>query len=256
MTREERLKLIVDLAFTEAQGVTFSQIMQELRINAYDEADSIIQELIDEGELLTLQLHGKELIHLSPMHVNAVHATKYSAGADVFAKTVQDIGVMETVLIEAEFKVPTHLKNTNNCFFALPRSSFWENHKLLLTNGVGLIDSDYPDSVFFSYCNMGDKPVTIERGNKVGQLVLMATQQFAPVLQKVREGGFGSTDVDDNDTISLEDKLKDAGSNIEIDEVIADGETKTETKEEVEVVKPKVNIPPPPPKVKQKKATK
>ena len=72
---------------------------------------------------------------------------------------------------------------------------------LTVTNAPGTIDSDYRGELKVLLVNLGKEPVTIERGMRIGQLVI------APVVQaSVSEvatldetergaGGFGSTGV-------------------------------------------------------------
>lgn len=70
---------------------------------------------------------------------------------------------------------------------------------LALANGVGTIDSDYRGEVGVAVVNLGDTPVTLERGERIAQLVLApvfrATFEPADELAASRRGpgGFGST---------------------------------------------------------------
>ena len=81
----------------------------------------------------------------------------------------------------------------------VPRSSLGVRHRLGLANTVGVIDADYRGEIKAALVNNGSKPVTIERGTRVVQLII---QQFKSVTwvqvgglpPTVRgEGGFGST---------------------------------------------------------------
>ena len=79
------------------------------------------------------------------------------------------------------------------------RSGLAIRHGLTLLNGPGTIDSDYRGEVRVILANLGSEPVTLERGERIAQLV------FAPVVRAKlaraealaptpREGGgFGST---------------------------------------------------------------
>lgn len=80
-----------------------------------------------------------------------------------------------------------------------PRSSLARDHGVTLVNTPGTIDSDYTGPVIVLLINHGDRPVRIEPGQRIAQLVI------APVvraeLSEVDElpatergaGGFGST---------------------------------------------------------------
>ncbi len=80
-----------------------------------------------------------------------------------------------------------------------PRSGLALKHGISVPNTPGTIDSDYRGELKIILINHGDQPFTIERGDRVAQLVL------APVVRGVwsevdqlgetgrGEGGFGST---------------------------------------------------------------
>jgi dUTP pyrophosphatase len=65
--------------------------------------------------------------------------------------------------------------NPNDLLLAglyLPRSS---SPGLKLENTVGLLDSDYQGESFFKYRNISNFPITINPGDKIGQLVIIPT---------------------------------------------------------------------------------
>lgn len=267
-SKKEQLSIILKAVMDNPQGLTFSQIMQELRISAYDEVNNLIQILTDSGELLSFSFGEMELTYLTVDNICAVHATKMAAGADVFALEATDIKAGETVRVVSGFKVPEYLQGRMYQFFAMARSSFWENHKLLLTNGVGLIETDYPDYVKFSYCNMSDEDVHLQQGEKIGQLTMVKCTQFAPVYEVERTGGFGSTDKSDkdeknndgvgdsSDTDSLNSVSGDNGTNESTsggDDNASDDKTiETAKVDSVKTEETKVIAPPPPPPVTKK----
>ncbi|HLN59331.1 MAG TPA: dUTP diphosphatase, partial [Thermoanaerobaculia bacterium] len=79
------------------------------------------------------------------------------------------------------------------------RSGLAHDKGLFVVNAPGTIDSDYRGEIQVIIANLGSEPVTLERGDRIAQLV------FAPVararFEKVQElpsssrgqGGFGST---------------------------------------------------------------
>lgn len=81
------------------------------------------------------------------------------------------------------------------------RSSNPGKRKMVLANGIGIIDADYyknPDNdgeFMFAYYNMGDTPIEIKKGDIIGQVVF---QKYLIVdddhAEGERVGGFGSTD--------------------------------------------------------------
>jgi dUTP pyrophosphatase len=80
-----------------------------------------------------------------------------------------------------------------------PRSGLALRSGLTILNAPGTIDADYRDEVKILVINLGDQPVTIQRGDRIAQLIV------APVMQvqwqevdrlelTERTGGFGHTD--------------------------------------------------------------
>ena len=81
-----------------------------------------------------------------------------------------------------------------------PRSGLALQHGVTVANAPGTIDADYRGEIRVLLINLGDAPVTIERGQRIAQIV------FAPVLAAIWDeravraettvrgaGGFGST---------------------------------------------------------------
>ena len=80
------------------------------------------------------------------------------------------------------------------------RSSLPLKHGLIFALGIGTIDSGYRGEIMVPLLNISDKPVQLERGTAVVQLVFCKLDKVylkeAPVSTKTErgEGGFGSTD--------------------------------------------------------------
>ena len=128
------------------------------------------------------------------------YETSGSAGMDLPA-AIEDTIVLESLERTA---IPTGLQIAIPSGFegqVRPRSGLAFRHGLTVTNAPGTIDSDYRGELKVLLVNLGTDPVTIERGMRIGQLVI------APVVQaSVSEvatldetergaGGFGSTGV-------------------------------------------------------------
>jgi dUTP pyrophosphatase len=126
------------------------------------------------------------------------YATPGSAGCDLRAAIEASL----MILAGGRVRVPTGLR------VAIPegyegqvriRSGLAYNQGLAVLNAPGTIDSDYRGEIQVIIANLGSEPVTLERGERIAQLV------FAPVaralFEKVSElpdshrgeGGFGST---------------------------------------------------------------
>ncbi len=79
------------------------------------------------------------------------------------------------------------------------RSGLAFRHGLLLPNAPGTIDSDYRGEVKILMANLGDQAVTIERGERIAQMVVAPVvqlkwderEQLPPTARG--DGGFGHT---------------------------------------------------------------
>lgn len=83
--------------------------------------------------------------------------------------------------------------------FVFARSGLAVRHGIALSNGVGVIDSDYRGEISVGLIHQGDTPYTIEPGERIAQLVVLPVAAVS--IQLVQEldtsqrgtGGFGST---------------------------------------------------------------
>lgn len=79
------------------------------------------------------------------------------------------------------------------------RSGLGVKHGVAVSNGVGVIDSDYRGEIHVGLRNSSKTPYTIRPGERIAQLIVMPV--CLPVVQEVQElsetqrgeGGFGST---------------------------------------------------------------
>ncbi|QIR13267.1 dUTP diphosphatase [Shewanella aestuarii] len=125
------------------------------------------------------------------------YATPGSAGMDLRAMidTTIVIAPGETVLIPTGIAV--HVADPSLAAVILPRSGLGHKHGIVLGNLVGLIDSDYQGPLMVSCWNRGNKPYTLEIGDRLAQLVFVPVvqAQFTLVDEFNRsdrgEGGFG-----------------------------------------------------------------
>lgn len=126
------------------------------------------------------------------------YATVGAAGLDLRAAVAEPL----TLLPGARVAVPTGL------VVAIPegfegqvraRSGLALKHGLGLPNAPGTIDSDYRGEVKVILANWGEAPVTIQRGDRIAQLLVapVARAELTVVdeLPETRrgEGGFGHT---------------------------------------------------------------
>ena len=121
--------------------------------------------------------------------------SEYAAGYDLVA-----------VSQEWERKTGTTCYGTGLAFeipqgyagFLFPRSSIFKQGQLL-TNCVGVIDSDYRGEVFMRFANREDCPSEYRVGDRIGQMIIMPVPAVEYVeadelSETVRgAGGYGST---------------------------------------------------------------
>ena len=80
-----------------------------------------------------------------------------------------------------------------------PRSGLALRHGITVANAPGTIDSDYRGEVKVILVNLGAEPFTVERGERVAQLVFARVERIeweesAALADSARgSGGFGST---------------------------------------------------------------
>ncbi|MCY3971036.1 MAG: dUTP diphosphatase [Acidobacteria bacterium] len=84
-----------------------------------------------------------------------------------------------------------------------PRSGLAFRRGLTVLNAPGTIDSDYRGEVKLLLVNLGRRAITIERGERLAQMVVAAVPEIAfrdddtlgvhPVAGERNDGGFGST---------------------------------------------------------------
>ncbi|WP_417405576.1 dUTP diphosphatase [Hominenteromicrobium sp.] len=83
--------------------------------------------------------------------------------------------------------------------FVFTRSGLGIKKGIHVTNGVGVIDSDYRGEIQISLHNLSAEPYTVQPGERIAQMIIMP--YFAPVIEEVTSltetdrgaGGFGST---------------------------------------------------------------
>ena len=83
--------------------------------------------------------------------------------------------------------------------FIFTRSGLGVKHGVAVSNGVGVIDSDYRGEIHVGLRNSGQRPYTIQPGERIAQLIVMPV--FLPQVREVDqlsetqrgEDGFGST---------------------------------------------------------------
>jgi dUTP pyrophosphatase len=126
------------------------------------------------------------------------YMSPHAAGLDVVA----DVDEPLVLAPGARAAVPTGLALEVPPGFEVqvrPRSGLALKHGVTVANAPGTIDADYRGEVKVILVNLGDQPFTVQRGERVAQLVVAAVAH-AEVIEvealsetERGEGGFGST---------------------------------------------------------------
>lgn len=122
--------------------------------------------------------------------------SKNSAGYDFYSPIDVTIQPNEMVMIWTDIKASMYY---DNALLIIPRSSMGK-HPIMISNTVGLIDSDYygnestDGNIGFRLFNIGTTPYEIKAGDRIGQGVFIkyGTVKDDNVTTE-RKGGFGST---------------------------------------------------------------
>lgn len=127
------------------------------------------------------------------------NATKGAAGMDLCACIDSPL----TLKPREKATVPTGLaigiEQTDCAAFLFARSGLSIKHGITLSNGVGVIDSDYRGEICVGLVNLSDEEYTISPKERIAQLVLMPILSAKIVETSVLDetvrgsGGFGST---------------------------------------------------------------
>ena len=126
-------------------------------------------------------------------------ATAGSAGMDLYACIDEPITLAPGQLAIVPTGIAIALPENSCAAFLYARSGLGVKHGICLSNGVGVIDSDYRGEICAGLCNVSDKPYTIEPDERVCQMVIAPV--LTPDVVEVSElddtdrgeGGFGST---------------------------------------------------------------
>lgn len=181
-----------------AEGLTsFSEKKQKFIMDLYMSICNTIKRIANEGRMV------REI----PMHISYLHPDAQQPEYAHHTDAAADLYSTEEVIVMpfSKDKVPTGIA------IAVPhgyvaevnlRSGISLKTPLILSNGTGLIDAGYRDEIFVLITNTSDKPYTIEKGTRLGQISIheMIHINWLPCdnvhdIGEDRGGGLGSTGV-------------------------------------------------------------
>ena len=122
-------------------------------------------------------------------------SSKFSAGYDFFSPVNVTINPGESKLIFTDVKSLFH---NDEVLMLYVRSSMGK-YPVVLANGTGIIDFDYADgesdgNIGFRLMNLGDRPYVINKGDRIGQGVLLKYLTFENGNTNAKRiDGFGSS---------------------------------------------------------------
>ncbi len=138
---------------------------------------------------------------IKKLNENAViptYGTEYSAGADLYACTDEDITINpgETKLIKTGIALEIPVGYAG---FIYARSGLASKKGLAPANKVGVIDADYRGEIMVALYNQSNEPQVIAAKERIAQLVIapflkVEFEEVDELTITVRgDGGFGST---------------------------------------------------------------
>lgn len=141
-------------------------------------------------------------IKLMKIKKNAIvpsRATSGAAGFDLYACIDEKINIKagESVLVPTGIAV--ELPNSDMAAFIFARSGLATKFGISLSNGVGVVDSDYRGEICVGLRNFSTETYTIEKNERVAQMIIMPVISTNLVESEFLgqtdrgSGGFGST---------------------------------------------------------------
>lgn len=143
-----------------------------------------------------------ETVRIKKVRDNAripVRATDGAAGMDLYACIDGYKIICPGDLLMIPTGIAIELPNNQCAAFLYARSGLGVKNGICLSNGVGVVDSDYRGEICVGLCNVSDKPYVISEGMRIAQMIIAPV--CTPQIVEVEElsdtqrgiGGFGST---------------------------------------------------------------
>lgn len=128
-----------------------------------------------------------------------VYATPGAAAADLCAVLDRPLTLEPMARAMVPTGVAIQLPGPEYVALVCARSGLAIKRGLTLSNGVGVVDSDYRGEMQVGLVNLGPEAYTIQPGERIAQLMILPVAQAAflqaEALDETQrgEGGFGST---------------------------------------------------------------
>ena len=127
------------------------------------------------------------------------YASAGAAAMDLCACVDEPVTVEPRALVSIPTGIAIALPSAEYVALVFARSGLGIKHGVTLSNGVGVIDSDYRGEIRVGLTNLSDTPYTVSPGDRIAQLavvpVVQAQLEVCGSLDGTErgQGGFGST---------------------------------------------------------------
>lgn len=142
-------------------------------------------------------------VNITKVRENAIiptKATSGSAGFDLHACIDKDLTIKKGDLIRIPCGIAIELPSSAYAAFIFARSGLGIKYGISLSNGVGVIDSDYRGEIQVGLCRTSDgDSYVIKNGDRIAQMIIMPVSNVNfKLVENLGEsergsGGFGST---------------------------------------------------------------
>lgn len=130
-----------------------------------------------------------------------IYATSGAAGADIYACLDQELVIKPGERVKVPTGIALELPDPSIVALVFARSGLASKQGLTLSNGVGVVDSDYRGEIMVLMVNIGQEDVMIQDGDRIAQMLFLNT--YMAVFTEVEElgdtlrgeKGFGSTGI-------------------------------------------------------------
>lgn len=189
----------------EAEKAAVNELLEEIKNDdsMNENKKALLINVIESSALATYELleipreRVEVKIKVLPGGKIPTYAHPTDAGADVYASEPTTFEPHETKIVHTALQVAIPVGYEIQI---RPRSGMSLKTGFRVANAPGTIDSDYRGNIGVIMTNTSDKPATIEKGDKIAQMVISEV----PMIKWVEtdnlddtergEGGFGSTD--------------------------------------------------------------
>lgn len=127
------------------------------------------------------------------------YASDGAAAMDLHACLDEPVTIAPGELVSLPTGIAIALPSAGYAALVFARSGLGVKHGIALSNGVGVIDSDYRGEILVGLQNSGGREFTIQPGDRIAQLmvvpVVQAQVKMVDQLDETQRGagGFGST---------------------------------------------------------------